>query len=97
MKKAMKVSIIGKGKYAKSLVFKGRKMKTVGGLKKGDLVKSKFGKIVSKKKSLLGKKSKWMVAVAKARKALGLKGFHVIGGKSASGQAFLKKAKSFYK
>merc|ERR1712196_233164 len=94
--KAMKkrVSKIGK----KFLVFKGKKVKTVGGLKKEHLVKSKSGKIVSKKKSLHGKKiykriAKWTGAVQKARKALGLKGFVAI----KKGTAFYKKAMSFYK
>ena len=47
---------------------------------KASLMKSKSGKIVSSKKSALGKKaykhiSKWTAAVSKARKALGVKGF----------------------
>merc|ERR550534_548146 len=50
-RKAMKVSKIAKGKRAKSSVFRGRKAKTSGGLKKQDLIKSKSGKVVSKKKS----------------------------------------------
>ena len=63
------------------------------------LIKSKSGKIVSKKQSLAGKKlyskfgSKWMAAVSKARKALGIKGFVAI----KKGSAFYKKAFSFYK
>merc|ERR1719187_723545 len=40
-RKAMKVSKIAKGKRAKSSVFRGRKAKTSGGLKKQDLIKSK--------------------------------------------------------
>ena len=55
--------------------------------------KSKSGKIVSAKKSALGKKSKWIAAVNKARKALGVKGFVAI----KKGSALYKKAKSFYK
>ena len=39
------------------------------------LTKNKHGKLVSKKKSALGKKNAWIAAVTKARKALGLKGF----------------------
>merc|ERR1719421_1754440 len=58
-------------------------MKTVGGLAKADLVKSKSGKIVSKKLSLKGKKSKWIAAVTKARAALKIKGFQIVGGKTA--------------
>merc|ERR1712050_684165 len=92
--KAKKVSIKGK----KWQVFKGTKGKSNGGLKKADLVKSKAGKIVSKKMSLNGKKhyakriGAWNVAVQKARKSLGLKGFVPVGGKTAKGQAFLKAA-----
>jgi len=72
-------------------------MKSKGGLKKDALLKTKSGKIVSKKMHAFGKKSKWIAAVSKARKALGYKGFVPVGGKSAKGAAFLKKAKSFYK
>merc|ERR1719460_3536557 len=81
--KAMKkkaVSKIAKGKMSKSVVFRGSKAKTVGGLTKSDLVKNKRGKIVSKKTAAHGKKQYanikgWTVAVQKARKALGVKGF----------------------
>merc|ERR1712031_59819 len=56
--KAMKkkaVSKIAKGKMAKSVVFRGTKAKTVGGLTASDLVKNKRGKIVSKKSLAHGK------------------------------------------
>merc|ERR1712007_389729 len=101
-RRAMKKSVIAKGKRCKVSVFKGTKVKTVGGLKKTDLMKNKNGKIVSKKSHAAGKKafkqiSKWTSAVNKARKALGIKGFCAVGGKSAKGQALYKKAKSFYK
>merc|ERR1739845_8273 len=74
------VSKIAKGKLAKLVVFNGTKEKTYTGLKKSDLIKSKSGKIVSKKQSANGKKNYanikgWTVAVQKARKALGVKGF----------------------
>merc|ERR1719300_744912 len=105
MKKAAKrVSNIAKGKRAKAAVFKGNKVKTSTGLKKSDLVKSKSGKIVSKKQSARGKKiyhsngiAKFTKAVQAARKALGIKGFVPIGGKTAKGQALLKKARSLFK
>merc|ERR1712176_1260762 len=102
MKMAMKVSKIAKGKLAKASVFRGSKVKTTGGLKKTDLKKNKSGKIVSVKQSAKGKKSykyiaKWNGAVVKARKALGVKGFAVIGGKTKAGQTLLAKARSFYK
>merc|ERR1719221_2353922 len=101
-KKAMKKSKIAKGKRGKSSVFRGTKEKTSGGLKKGDLMKNKNGKVVSKKAHAHGKKAfkgikNWTAAVNKARKALGVKGFCAVGGKSAKGQALYKKAKSFYK
>merc|ERR1711988_44305 len=101
-RRAMKVSVIAKGKRGKSSVFRGTKVKTQGGLKKSDLTRNKNGKVVSKKASAAGKKaykqiSKWTVACNKARKALGIKGFQAVGGKSSKGQALLKKARSFYK
>merc|ERR1712126_438100 len=103
-KKAMKKSVIAKGKRAKSSVFRGTKNKTSGGLKKSDLKKNKAGRIVSKKASDAAKKNyaknglgKWTKAVNAARKAMGIKGFQAVGGKSAKGQALLKKARSLYK
>merc|ERR1712032_731619 len=96
-KKAKRVSTIGKGRMAKSQVLKGRKVKTSGGLKKADLKKNKYGKVVSKKQSARSAKSKWIVAVANARKALKVKGFCAVGGKSTQGKALLAKARSLYK
>merc|ERR1719362_1735808 len=95
--KAMKVSKIAKGKQRKSQVWKGRKEKTVGGLKKADLTTNKYGKVVSKKQSARAKKNKFPQAVLKARKALGIKGFCPIEGKTKNGQTLLAKARSFYK
>merc|ERR1712087_393933 len=92
-KRAMKKSIFGK----KASVFSGKKLKTKGGLKKSDLMKSKSGKIVSKKASARAKSSKggkliakWGAATKAARKALGVKGFCPVGGKTPKGQALLK-------
>merc|ERR1719221_1202538 len=101
-RRAMKKSVVAKGKRGKSSVFRGTKEKTASGLKKSDLMKNKNGKVVSKKKSAAGKKaykriSGWTNAVNKARKALGIKGFCAVGGKSAKGQALYRKAKSLYK
>merc|ERR1719191_2172260 len=99
--KAMKkkaVSKIAKGRYAKSVVFRGTKAKTYTGLTKADLVKNKRGKIVTKKQMALGKGlyakfgKTWITAVQKARKALGVKGFVAI----KKGSALYKKAKEFY-
>merc|ERR1712241_951617 len=96
-----RVSKIAKGKRAKSSVFRGTKAKTVGGLSRKDLVKSKTGKIVSKKRSDRGKLiykkhglAKWIDAVKKARKDLKCKGFVAVGGKTAQGKAVLTKARS---
>merc|ERR1719222_4093 len=107
MKKAMKKSVVAKGYKTRAgaarAVFSGRKMKTVGGLTKDKLTKSKSGKIVSKKSQAHGKKvynkylAKWNKAVMAARKQLGTKGFVAVGGKTAKGQALLKKARSLYK
>merc|ERR1712129_15465 len=102
--KAMKVSIIAKGKRAKSSVFRGSKQKTSGGLKKSDLKKNKAGKVVSAKASAAAKKrgsfkkiAAWGAATKAARKALGIKGFQAVGGKSAQGKALLAKVRSLYK
>merc|ERR1712060_881996 len=86
-------STIGKGKLAKSMVFKGSKKKTVGGLKASDITRNKYGKYVSKKASSRGKSNSWAKAIAAARKALGLKGFVPIN-KGAEGKALYAKAKS---
>merc|ERR1712099_163214 len=101
MKKVKKVSIIAKGKLAKIAVFKGKKAKTVGGLTKETLVKSKRGKIVSKSKSASAKKAfkesalkKWSDACQKARKQLGIKGFCAVNGKTPQGKALYAKIKA---
>merc|ERR1740117_1331563 len=73
-----KKSIIAKGRFAKVLVLRGTKGKTVGGLKASDLTKNKTGRVVSKKQSAQGKKNTWIVAVKKARAALKIKGFCAI-------------------
>merc|ERR1719359_99607 len=93
--KAMKAMKIAKGKRAKSSVFRGTKEKTVGGLTKKDLIKNKYGKVVSKKSSEAAKKrykniKPWIEAVGKARKALGLKGFVAV----KKGTPLYTKAKS---
>merc|ERR1712000_33555 len=97
--KVMKVSKIARGKRSKSSVFGGKKEKTVGGLTKADLVKSKSGKIVSKNSSVAAKKryastiGKWTAAVTKARKDLGVKGFVAV----KKGTPLYNKAKQYYK
>merc|ERR1711968_383405 len=92
-KKKKKVSKIAKGKFRKVLVLRGKKEKTVGGLKATDLIKNKYGKVVSKKSSARAKKSPWIAAVASARSALKLKGFVAV----KKGTPLYAKAKSLYK
>merc|ERR1712061_107525 len=78
--KAKRVSVIAKGSRARAAVFLGSKAKTYTGLTKKDLMKSRAGKIVTKKSHAAGKKAYahikgWTAAVQKARKELGLAGF----------------------
>merc|ERR1719412_1104840 len=101
MKKVKKVSVIAKGKLAKVAVFKGKKEKTVGGLTKATLIKSKSGKIVSKAQSARAKKAfaqsplkKWCDALKLARKSLGITGFVAVNGKAAQGKALYAKIKA---
>merc|ERR1719152_1127872 len=96
-----RVSAIAKGRYAKSVVFRGTKRRTTSGLHKTDLMKNSRGKIVSKKASAHGKRGyanirNWVQALAKARKALNVTGFVLVNGKTAQGRALYAKAKSFF-
>merc|ERR1719159_2257403 len=75
MKKKKRVSKIAKGRFARALVLRGKKEKTVGGLTSTMLIKNKYGKIVSKKASAAAKKNKWAQAIKSARNELKLKGF----------------------
>merc|ERR1719218_1151 len=97
--KSKKVSFIAKGPRAKAVVFLGlgSTTKTSSGFKKSDLIKSKTGKIVTKKQHAAGKKAYarikgWTAAVQQARKELGVKGFVAI----KKGSALYKKAKEIY-
>merc|ERR1712178_173144 len=90
--KKKKVSKVAKGRFARVMVFRGSKEKTVGGITASALTKNKRGRVVSKKQSAKGKKSLWIAAVTKARKALGLKGFVAI----KKGSDLYKKAKELY-
>merc|ERR1719247_528730 len=97
MKKAKKVSVIAKGKRARSAVFGGRKEKTISGMTKAMLTKNKAGKIVSKTKSAFAKRNYastiggWNKALAKARAELGIQGFVAIN-RGAQGKALYSKA-----
>merc|ERR1711976_974826 len=104
MKKAMKKSVVAKGKLAKALVLRGSKVKTSGGLKKDNLRKNAQGKVVSKKASDRAKKAyvgsaiqKWNKAVQQAKKELNLSVMVFVGGKTAQGRALYAKAKAIYK
>merc|ERR1719373_1387756 len=97
--KAKRVSKIAKGRFAKALVLRGSKEKTVGGLTKSALTRNKAGKIVSKRASAAGKRAfknieAWLESVMAARKALYMQGFIAINGKSVQGKALYVKAKA---
>merc|ERR1712012_701352 len=94
-KKAKRVSVVGK----KWQVWNGTREKTVGGLTKKDLMKSKSGKIVSKKQALRARGNmkknglgKWMAAVKQVRKEMGLKGFIAI----KKGTPYYKRVRAVY-
>merc|ERR1712054_29788 len=95
--KAKKVSVIAKGSRARASVFFGSKVKTYTGLKKSDLMKSKTGKIVTRKSHAAGLKAYkqikgWTAAVQKARKELGCNGFVAV----RKGTPLYKAAKAIY-
>merc|ERR1711865_201437 len=97
--KAKRVTKTARGRFAKALVFRGSKEKTVGGLKTEDLMKNKRGKIVSKRANANGKRryrnvEDWVESVMEAREALHVKGFLAINGKSLQGKALYVKARS---
>jgi hypothetical protein len=71
-------------------VYHGVAHHTSGGLVKKDL-KKKEGELVSKSKSKDQKKNPWIVAVAKAKKELGITGFALVQGK------LLERAREIYK
>merc|ERR1712190_528879 len=96
-------SNIARGIMAKSLVLKGQRVKTSGGLTKDALIKNRAGKVVTKKKSSLARRrwatsalKKWCDAVKVARKALNITGFVAVTGKTAQGKALYAKAKTLY-
>merc|ERR1719414_1389415 len=101
--KAKRISTIARGKLAKSLVFRGSKQKTSGGLTKDTLTKNKTGRIVSKSKSARGKKNwansalkRWLDALKQARKELKVTGFCAVNGQTVTGKAVYAKAKAIF-
>ncbi|CAE8714688.1 unnamed protein product, partial [Polarella glacialis] len=96
--KAKRVSKVARGRLAKVMVFRGRRERTVGGLRKDSLVVNKRGRIVSKRASAHGKLSfkrieTWVQAVMAARRAVNAKGFIAINGKKPGGRELYAKAK----
>merc|ERR1712137_777556 len=95
MKEVKKIS----ARLAKARVFRGAKDKTGGGLRKADLTKTRTGRVVSKKASIISMKlypatlAKWTQACMKARKALGIEGFVAV----SKGSALYEKARELYK
>ena len=94
-KKPKKTPLVGK----KWQVWNGTRERTIGGLTKKDLMKSKSGKIVSKKQALRAKGNmkknglgKWMAAVKQVRKEMGLKGFVAI----KKGTPYYKRVRAVY-
>merc|ERR1719512_685496 len=92
VKKAKRVSIVARGKYARAAVFRGTK---------DMFIKNKSGRVVSKAASARSKKAfaqsavkKWCDACQQARKQLGISGFCAVGGKTAQGKALYAKAKA---
>merc|ERR1711865_370473 len=97
--KSKRVSKIARGPLAKSVVLRGGKEKTVGGLTKESLMKNKRGKVVSKRAAAQGKKAyrniqDWVSSVVAARKALQVTGFVAVNGKSLQGKALYVKSKA---
>jgi hypothetical protein len=74
---------------SRAQVYHGNADRTAGGLTKKDL-KMKGGELVSKAKSKGEKKNPWIVAVAKAKKELKIKGFALVQG------PLLAKAREIY-
>ena len=76
----------------KRRVWKGKATKTSSGLKKSQLVKNKHGKIVSAKKSKMGKANSWVRSVSKARKEMGIVKFMPV----RKGTALYRRAKEIH-
>merc|ERR1712032_889580 len=97
--KAKRVSKIAKGKFAKALVFRGTKLKTVGGLTREALMKNKRDKVVGKRASAHGKRhfknvEDWVECMMGARQSLRCEGFVAMNGKTLQGKALYVKTKA---
>merc|ERR1719401_3279021 len=98
-KRKAAATTIARGRLAKALVLRGSRQKTVGGLKTGDLMRNKRGRVVSKRRSARGHRQYkniegWVEAFMRARKALHLTGFVAINGKTLQGKGLYVKAKA---
>ncbi|CAD7974590.1 unnamed protein product [Amoebophrya sp. A120] len=94
-------SKVAYGKYGKSIVKKGHKKQTGGGLVAADLSRNKKGKVVQASRSILAKETQthiasWAKATKQAKRALGLTGFVPVGGKSQTGQQLLAEVRRIY-
>merc|ERR1712032_1566898 len=97
--KAKRVSKIAKGKFAKALVFRATKLKTVGGLTRDALMKNKRGKVVGKRASANGKRQfknveDWVECLMGARQSLHCEGFVAVNGNTLQGKALYVKTKA---
>eukprot|EP00927_Polykrikos_kofoidii_P045736 TRINITY_DN3981_c0_g1_i1.p1 TRINITY_DN3981_c0_g1~~TRINITY_DN3981_c0_g1_i1.p1 ORF type:complete len:178 (+),score=31.12 TRINITY_DN3981_c0_g1_i1:69-536(+) len=97
--KTKRVSKVARGRLARSLVLRGAKEKTVGGLTSKDLVKNKAGKVVSKRLSAVGRIryrniESWHKSFMEARRAMNVQGFVAINGKTLQGKALYVKSKA---
>merc|ERR1719428_2490327 len=98
-RKAKRVSKIARGRFARALVLRGSKEKTVGGLRADALMKNKRGKVVSKRASAAGNRrfrhiEGWVQAITEARSALKMTGFLAVHGKTIQGKALYVKTKA---
>lgn len=96
--KAMKVksSKIARGKRARALVLSGKKEKTTKGLRAADLMRNRWGRIVSRKVSGKSQENAWILATKRARATLGITGFCPVGGASDLGKRLLAEVRSVY-
>jgi len=100
--KAKKPTKVARGRFAKSMVLKGRRERTTGGLRRDDLMVNKRGKTVSKKASAQGKRAfrnveAWLDCMMQARKALHIVGFVPVNGNTLQGKALYVKTKALCK
>merc|ERR1719512_452193 len=102
MMRTRKTTKVARGRFAKSLVLKGTRERTSGGLRRDDLMLNKRGKAVSKKASARGKQQfrnvePWLDCMMQARKALHIVGFVAINGSTLQGKALYVKTKALCK